>query len=180
MHSPGCVNGLQPYVPLACLTPHPALCGDGWQPLLLFPSLSFPFQQPPHTSNCLSIQALPSPTAVHFSCLFSPSASSFFSSLSPWWRCTGGIKHGKTTGHHLHKQCLTEGGGLFQIKLWKAGHWMLLHFSTLYHLMVVTIETDDQTGLVATIAVSVSKLVFFLYSFIGTICSILLIFHWKE
>lgn len=34
---------------------------------------------------------------------------------------------------------------------------MLLHFSTLYHLMVVTIETDDQTGLVATIAVSVSK-----------------------
>lgn len=33
---------------------------------------------------------------------------------------------------------------------------MLVHFSTLPHLMV-TIETDDQTGLVATKAVSVSK-----------------------
>lgn len=123
----------------------------------------------PSLSNILHTQAIasasrlsPPPTAVHFSCLFPQSASSFFSSLSPWRRCTGGIKHGKTTGRHLHKQYLTEGGGLFQIKLWKAGHWMLLHFSTLYHLMVVTIETDDQTGLVATIAVSVSKWVFFL------------------
>lgn len=34
---------------------------------------------------------------------------------------------------------------------------MLVDFSTVNHLMVVTIETDDQTGLVATIAVSVSK-----------------------
>lgn len=33
---------------------------------------------------------------------------------------------------------------------------MLVHFYTLPHLMV-TIETDDQTGLVATKAVSVSK-----------------------
>lgn len=33
---------------------------------------------------------------------------------------------------------------------------MLVHFSSLPHLMV-TIETDDQTGLVATKAVSVSK-----------------------
>lgn len=33
---------------------------------------------------------------------------------------------------------------------------MLVHFSTLPHLMV-TIETDDQTGLVATKAASVSK-----------------------
>lgn len=69
MHSPGCINGLQPYVPLACLTPHLALCGDGWKPLLLFPSLSFPFQHPPHTSNCLSIQAFPSP---HSSALLLP------------------------------------------------------------------------------------------------------------
>lgn len=35
---------------------------------------------------------------------------------------------------------------------------MIVDFSTLYHLTVVTIETDDQAGLVATIAVSVSKL----------------------
>lgn len=33
---------------------------------------------------------------------------------------------------------------------------MLVHFSTLPHLMV-TIETDDQTGLVATKAASLSK-----------------------
>lgn len=38
---------------------------------------------------------------------------------------------------------------------------MLLDFSTFYHLMMVTIETDDQTGLVATIAVSVSKCDFY-------------------
>lgn len=89
MRSPGCVNGLQPYVPLACMTPHLV-----WRWLAApapIPFPSFPFQQPPHSSNCLSIQALPSPTAVHFSCLFPPSVSSLFSLLSRC--CMGGINN---------------------------------------------------------------------------------------
>lgn len=81
MCSPGCVNGLQPYVPLACLTPH--LVWRWLAALAPIPFPSFPFQQPPHSSNCLSIQALPSPTAVRFLLPFSlHQASSFFSLLS--------------------------------------------------------------------------------------------------
>lgn len=64
---------------------------------------------------------------------------------------------------HTLKQNLIEGGGgwggLFlslESQTVKTGHRMLVHFSTFIHLMV-TIETDDQTGLVATIAVSVAK-----------------------
>lgn len=165
MCSLGCVNALQPYVPPACLTPH--LVRRWLAAPALFPSL--PFQLPPHSSNCLSIQALPSPTAVHISCLLPLSASSLFSSLSQC--CTGEINlkdvnNWKPLSHtdHTLKQYLTEGGKWFlslKSQTVKTGHRMLVHFSTLIHLMV-TIETDDQTGLVATIGVSVWKLDFFI------------------
>lgn len=54
----------------------PTLCGDGWQPCSF--SLSFSFQQPPHSSICLSIQALPSPTAALSPLPFLPPPSSSF------------------------------------------------------------------------------------------------------
>lgn len=116
MCSPGCVNGLQPYVPRACLTPHLV-----WRWLAApapIPFPSFPFQQPPHSSNCLSIQALPSPTAVHFPCLFPPSASFLFSFLSRC--CMGGINlraannwKAPSQMDHILKQYLTEVEELF-------------------------------------------------------------------
>lgn len=179
MCSPGCVNALQPYVPLSCLTSHLV-----WRWLAapaLFPSLLSLFQQPPHSSNCLSIQALPSPTAVHVSCLLPLSAFSLFSLLSRC--CMGEIKSQSckqleaifSNGSYTETEFNRGRGDAFlslKSQTVKTGHRMLVHFSTLIHLMV-TIETDDQTGLVATIAVSVSKWDFFKNSFIGTICSVL-------
>lgn len=83
-----------------------------------FPSCSsLPFQQPPHSCNCLSIQALPSPTAVSVSCLLPLSASSLFSLLR---RCCMGEINLKAANNwkppsqmdHTLKQNLIEGVGV--------------------------------------------------------------------
>lgn len=52
---------------------------------------------------------------------------------------------------------------------------MLVDFSTVYHLMVVTIETDNQTGLCGHNSSIFIKMRFF-YSVIGTVQFVLLCF----
>lgn len=98
----GCGNGPQPYAPLACPAPH--LAWRWLAALLLFPFSSFPFQQPPHSSNCLSIQDLPSPTActlpVSFFSIILLLARSAQLLLYGW----NEISEPQTTGSHLHKR----------------------------------------------------------------------------
>lgn len=102
---PGCIIALQAYVSLAC-----PLCVEIMWRFPSFPSL---LHQSPRSS--LSIQELPSPTALHVCCLpFPLSAPSLFALLSPYlhgWNKPLSCKQQKTPFQmdHIPEHCFSLG-----------------------------------------------------------------------